>query len=119
MVLKSCVGSVPVVSVRKLIAAVVVLWLLLFIPIVAKVPRQHAAWLPLLFVGALSPLVDLIYNYQGGLWREGTDVHDLFLALPDGFVHGFFVLAITVVFYLLAATMLGLPRYRLSSLGSS
>lgn len=44
--------------------------------------------------GIISPLADLIYNYQGGLWREGSDVWELFAALPDALVHGYFFAAI-------------------------
>lgn len=75
-----------------------VLWLALFYPLIARTPRRSPARLALLFAGALSPLVDLGYNYQGGLWREGSDVHDLFLALPDVAVHAYFVAAIAGAF---------------------
>ena len=50
----------------------------------------------LFLVGVVSPLADLIYNYQGGFWREGTDVWDLFQALPDPLVHLYFIIAISL-----------------------
>ncbi len=61
-----------------------------------RIPRTSRLWLPLFLVGAVSPLIDLAYNYQGGFWRVGTDVHDLFLALPDLIVHGFFLVTIVL-----------------------
>lgn len=72
--------------------AVVLLCAGLLIRWLAVGPRGRFAFVML---GLVSPLADLVYNYQGGLWREGTDVRDLFLALPDAPVHGFFLLAIT------------------------
>lgn len=53
-------------------------------------------WLRFLVVlfGLVSPVIDLAYNYQGGLWRSGTDVADLFVAMPRGIVHAFFLGAI-------------------------
>jgi hypothetical protein len=47
-----------------------------------------------LFFGFVSPIVDLIYNYQGGLWRSGTDVSDMLTLLPDWAVHSSFILTI-------------------------
>ena len=49
-----------------------------------------------LFFGIGSQIVDLIYNYQGGLWRKGTDVSDLLEILPKGLVHTSFILAIVL-----------------------
>jgi hypothetical protein len=63
-----------------------VAWLLL-----RRIERGGSAWRPLFLIGGVSPLIDLAYNYQGGLWREGTDVHDLLVALPDGGVHAAFL----------------------------
>lgn len=54
----------------------------------------------ILFLGFISPLADLAYNYQGGFWREGTDVHDLFIALPDVWVHLYFLVSIIASFAL-------------------
>lgn len=81
-------------------------WLIDAAPFFAAMVWFTAAWLllrrlepdsklrlPVLFIGCVSPLIDLAYNYQGGFWREGTDVHDLFEALPDVLVHGYFLLA--------------------------
>jgi hypothetical protein len=50
----------------------------------------------LLFFGIGSPIIDLIYNYQGGLWRSGTDVSDLLELLPKGLVHTLFILTIVI-----------------------
>lgn len=71
-----------------------ILWLAVLYPLVRCASGNRQLRLPLLFIGVVSPLVDLVYNYQGGLWRAGTDVHDLFLALPDPAVHVYFVSAI-------------------------
>lgn len=56
----------------------------------------------ILLFGFGSPIVDLIYNYQGGLWRSGTDVSDLLELLPKSLVHASFILAIvlSIVFFL-------------------
>jgi len=53
-------------------------------------------WIPMFFIGVMSPLVDPVYNYQGGLWREASDVWDLFDTLPDILVHAYFVVAIAI-----------------------
>lgn len=50
----------------------------------------------LLLFGMGSPIVDLIYNYQGGLWRKGTDVSDLLELLPESWVHTSFILTISI-----------------------
>jgi hypothetical protein len=50
----------------------------------------------ILLFGYLSPIGDLIYNYQGGFWRAGTDVADLHLLLPNSIVHAFFIISIVV-----------------------
>lgn len=50
--------------------------------------QPKTRWFTPLFLWLLiSPTVDLAYNYLGGFVREGSDVSDLFLALPDGWVH--------------------------------
>ncbi|NNJ88282.1 MAG: hypothetical protein HKP53_02685 [Eudoraea sp.] len=48
----------------------------------------------ILLFGIISPIVDLVYNYQGGLWRTGTDVADLLEMLPRIMVHTSFLLVI-------------------------
>lgn len=53
----------------------------------------------LIVFGIISPVVDLIYNYQGGFWREGSDVNDLFNLLPNWIVHIYFILSILLGFY--------------------
>ncbi len=52
--------------------------------------------------GLVSPLVDLLYNYQGGLWRAGTDVWDLLQVLPGVAVHGYFLISIVGIVFALA-----------------
>jgi hypothetical protein len=49
--------------------------------------------LAVILLGIVSPLMDLAYNYQGGLWRPGTDVWNLLQQLPAVPVHAFFVLS--------------------------
>lgn len=70
------------------------------------------AWLLALVAGVISPLIDLIYNYQGGFWREQTDVADLFKALPDVAVHLYFISAILIC--LLGLSWLNQHRKRVS-----
>lgn len=54
-----------------------------------------------LYFGVISPLVNLIYGYQGGLWRPATDVADLRAILPPPLVHLYFAAAIGLAIYLL------------------
>jgi hypothetical protein len=58
----------------------------------------------ILLIGMLSPFIDLIYNYQGGLWRDGTDVADLLILLPGYIVHivciGSIVISMLAFFFL-------------------
>ena len=61
--------------------------------IFSRIKRFHNV---VLFFGIGSPIVDLIYNYQGGLWRTGTDVSDLLEILPKSLVHTSFILAIVL-----------------------
>lgn len=79
--------AAPFLSDAALILATIVL---LTLPMSGR-----ARFLVVLF-GLLSPLIDLAYNYQGGFWRAGTDVNDLFAVLPDWIVHAFFVVAMAV-----------------------
>ena len=75
--------------------AAAVAWFLFFAPLYRRTPR-HSKWrTPLFVVGMVSPIADLAYNYQGGLWRRGTDVWDLFQVLPAWWVHGAYLLAIS------------------------
>ncbi len=48
------------------------------------------------FTGEMSPLLDLVYNCEGGQWRHATDVWDLFDSLPDILVHAYSVMAIAI-----------------------
>ncbi len=54
----------------------------------------------ILLFGVVSPMVDLAYGYQGGLWRPATDVADLFEILPPAAVNVFFAGAIGLSVYL-------------------
>ena len=66
---------------------------------------QGSRWRFYIFIfGIISPLADLIYAYQSGLWRKGTDVADLFLQLPGLTVHVFFLVAIVYGAFLLRLT---------------
>ena len=55
----------------------------------------------IILLGLISPLIDLIYNYQGGLWRSGTDVSDMLELLPKTLVHCAFIVSIVSVILLL------------------
>lgn len=72
------------------------LWCGIAYLILRRVKLSKTSRILALVVGIVSPLVDLLYNYQGGFWREGTDVADLFLALPDPVVHVYFLCAIAL-----------------------
>jgi len=50
----------------------------------------------ILLLGFISPIINLIYNYQGGLWRSGTDVSDLLDQLPKTLVHLTFISTIII-----------------------
>ncbi len=63
---------------------------------VERIPRW--VWLNIVVIGIVGPLVDSVYNYQGGFWRSGTDVARLFVALPDLGVHLYFT--VTMAGYL-------------------
>jgi hypothetical protein len=65
--------------------------------LVGRIPRW--VWLNIVVIGIVGPLVDSVYNYQGGFWRSGTDVARLFAGLPDLPVHLCF--AVTITAYLL------------------
>lgn len=81
------------------------LWFGLGIALMRRLQRTSRWWFPAVAVAVLSPLVDLVYNYQGGLWRGGTDVADLFAALPNSLVHVYFLTSI-------AACVMGLQWLR-------
>jgi hypothetical protein len=72
------------------------LWLFAAWLILRRLRRDSKFWSPLFLIGGVSPLIDLAYNYQGGFWRTGSDVHDLFQMLPDVLVHAFFLLSMAV-----------------------
>lgn len=64
-----------------------------------------SAWkryrLPVLLFGVVSPLADLVYSYQGGLWRSSTDVADLLTTMPGLLIHLYFLCAIAIGVWLL------------------
>ena len=65
--------------------------------------------LPILLFGVVSPLGDLAYSYQGGLWRSSTDVADLLATIPAIAVHAYFLGAIGVAVWLLSRLRAGRP----------
>ena len=69
-----------------------------------RMRRESRYRIPIIFFGLISPLADLGYNYQGGLWRSGTDVAGLFQRLPNAPVHIFFIVAIGLTVMALRAT---------------
>ncbi|OEK01328.1 hypothetical protein BFP97_07275 [Roseivirga sp. 4D4] len=58
--------------------------------------KTHKHFRIILLFGVVSPMADMAYNYQGGFWRNGTDVWDLLEALPDLPVHLYFVITMTL-----------------------
>jgi len=56
--------------------------------------------LPILLFGVVSPLVDLVYSYQVGMWRSSTDVADLSGTLPPVTVHLYFLATIALAILL-------------------
>lgn len=65
----------------------------------------------ILFFGFLSPIIDLVYNYQGGFWREGNDFYDLLILLPETVVHLTFILVIITS----CALLMVIIKYRTKS----
>ena len=85
-------GGSWLIDAAPFVAAVI--WFLAGYILLRRLPRSSRWWVPIFFIAAVSPLADLVYNYQGGLWREQTDVWDLFRVLPAWLVHGFYLGAI-------------------------
>ena len=52
-------------------------------------------WLNCVIIGIISPLVNSLYNYRGGL-RGPNDVGKLLDLLPENIVHGYFWLTISL-----------------------
>lgn len=75
------------------------LLILLFSTILLLKIKSKKYYREILFFGFVSPIVDLIYNYQGGLWRSGTDVSDMLNQLPNWTVHSSFILTISASIY--------------------
>lgn len=69
--------------------------------LLARVVRATRWRFLLLLFGIISPLVDLVYGYFSGLWREGSDVADLLAQLHPIPVHLFFIAAIASAFVLM------------------
>jgi hypothetical protein len=57
--------------------------------------KKRWIWLNLIAIGIISPLVNSIHNYRGGL-RGPNDVGRLFKMLPEKMIHGYFWLTISV-----------------------
>ena len=87
-------GGTWLIDAAPFVTAVV--WFLLAYLLLRRPSFPERFWRPAFIIGAVSPLVDLIYNYQGGFWRRGTDVADLLASLPDLVVHLYFVSAIVL-----------------------
>jgi len=51
--------------------------------------------------GFISPLIELIYNYQGGFWRMTSDVYRLHKDLPSAIVHLYFISLIVGVIFMI------------------
>jgi hypothetical protein len=65
--------------------------------LVAK-PKHRWLWLNILIIGMLSPLINSVYNYRGGLAGSlNNDVDKLLSALDPVAVHLYF--ALTLLFY--------------------
>jgi hypothetical protein len=58
-----------------------------------RLPRW--VWLNLVILGIVSPLVNSLYNYLGGILRPGNDVARLLAALPNWSVHLYFILTLS------------------------
>ncbi len=59
--------------------------------------RQGIGKAAVVVLGLIGPFLDVADNYQGGFWRPGTDVHELFATLPNIWVHVFFLGSITLM----------------------
>ncbi len=57
--------------------------------------RRHWFWLNMVILGMISPLVNSLYNYVGG-FRGSNDVGRLLERWPGGFVHGYFLLTLSL-----------------------
>ena len=92
-------------------------WLIIVAPFIAAICVAAAAFAALKFanpigwmrngifwLGIISPLADLLYNYQGGFWREATDVAKLYQLVNPIPIHLFFILSILFVIYALRST---------------
>lgn len=60
--------------------------------------RRHWLWINVVILGMLSPFINSLYNYQGGLRGGSNDVGRLLGRWPPTFVHGYFL--VTLALYL-------------------
>ena len=64
--------------------------------------ERRWVWLNAVVLGMISPLINSVYNYWGGL-RGPNDVGKLLESLPPGFVHAYFWF--TMGFYLVGLVL--------------
>jgi len=60
--------------------------------------KRHWLWLNVVILGMVSPFVNSLYNYWGGLRGSANDVGRLLVRWPVAFVHGYFW--VTLILYL-------------------
>ena len=73
-----------------------VIWFALAFMLLRQLRMPGRWWSAVFLLGIVSPLIDLVYNYQGGFWRAGSDVARLLDSLPDPVVHLGFLTAIAL-----------------------
>jgi len=66
--------------------------ILLLITLTILIWKRNIKFYKIIFLlGFISPLIDLLYNYQGGFWRTISDVYRLNELLPKAIVHFYFI----------------------------
>jgi len=75
-------------------------WLIAF-------PRRWM-WMNLLVIGLLSPLLNSLYNYAGGILHRTNDVSYLLAHLPPLAVHGYFI--VCFILYIAGLVVIFNPR---------
>ncbi len=78
-----------------------ILLLILGFILLWKITHENHWFIYIVIFAIISPLADLIYAYQSGLWRKGTDVANLFQEIANWSVHLFFLILITLGLLLL------------------
>ncbi|MFP4346540.1 MAG: M50 family metallopeptidase [Anaerolineales bacterium] len=58
--------------------------------------KRRWIWLNVVVLTVLSPLANSLYNYAGGLRNGTNDVGRLLRLLPDGPVHAYFIVTLTL-----------------------